>query len=509
MFKNTVHYKNFFPICLLIAVSIVYRIFMSELVETGGDAVFKWAMIRDYVEHGVMPSFDQSFRIHHILRWSLNIPVVFLMELFGSSPENYYFWPFIISTVGAVFIYLLVTRLTSVSWGIVASLLFISSIHMLRQGSQFLPMGPATAYLIICLYFLNLWSDSKKVLYLILTTVFLFFSYGAKITSIIYVPAIAIIVFVFSQHSHWSILSLSRQKMVVVFLVLFSFMFIGEYVVTEKFSDIEHGRIGYLMDSKHGDPEKRLGAHLEKIDRQEWRYGSYSASQYASNILAYYKMYPEQYPPYGKYIVYLALVVSVVFLCLKKSRYYFLIIPYFFGFFFHAYAIISVNPYMRPEKFNFRYLSIVYTLATIIVLLALYELSSLSNKYIASHNVLRFLKNSGYLVVGVFLLAMVVKCLHNAPACGFFKVKSYARQISTARRTHTPVVLMTNQKRKSSENKLNAYLSLFSPNSAFYNIEQDYPYGFLTRKEGKILFIYVENQSNTLPDNAKTVAVRL
>jgi intracellular septation protein A len=170
--------------------SIAIRFFTIQGIEGGGDAVYKWGMIRQIVNNHYFPMEG----LHHAIRWGINLPVYLVQLFFGDSPANYYIWPIFSSSITAVLCFLLVERMINWRWGILSAVSFITSWHAFRSGSQFLPMGPAVMFMLAALFFLLIYMQKGASKNLMASALMYFCSYGAKITAIYYLPAFLLLI---------------------------------------------------------------------------------------------------------------------------------------------------------------------------------------------------------------------------------------------------------------------------------------------------------------------------
>jgi hypothetical protein len=345
------------------------RFYSCDIVERGGDAFSKWAIIRNYVENNTIPTVEQ-FRTHHMMRWAINVPVVIIQKIFGTHPNVYYIWPIAISTLGAVFCFFIGRNMYGPFWGLIPAVIFIFAEPFHRQGSQFLPMGPATVYLLGAVLFFQMWVNKNRLMFLFLCGTFLFLSYGAKVTGIYYVPAFLMLFYYFSKTSG----TVTTLKPVVIFAGLLCCYFLCEAIVSQKFTEIIGGRLVALAGGVH------VKGGIEKIGDRfggDWKRQSDTLLQYLSNIFYYARNLTSH-----KIIVlyYLALLLSIKVLVLKQQKFYTFSLLYLSAFFIPAYAIVRVFPFVRPETMLERYQTFLHILALLFVSLDCIEY--LKNKHL-------------------------------------------------------------------------------------------------------------------------------
>ncbi|WP_148266961.1 ArnT family glycosyltransferase [Pseudodesulfovibrio mercurii] len=338
--------------CLLflVALSLLFRFLTSELVEDGGDAVYKWMLVKQYVLFGDLPA---SWN-HHACRWAVNIPVFFIQKWFGTAPTVYYVWPFFLSTLTVVFGFLLLARLRSWRVGLVGGILIVLSLPMIRLGSQILPMGAVITYLLGALYCLTRWRDDGGMANMIASALFFSLAYGAKVTSIYYLPAFLLLIWMLADGMG------ARVRYVLCFLGVFLVVYAAETAVFDLLTGASLGRLELIQHSHR--PIRTIDAAV-----RNWQSYSVSLTEYLANFLVYFR-HPGGFV---SILLYGTFLVSVSALLRKWRNIYIPAVPFLFGFLGHAYAITSVFPFNRPERMLFRYQFVEFELAILIMMLFL------------------------------------------------------------------------------------------------------------------------------------------
>lgn len=399
-------------ICLLasamFAISVAVRCYGAAPVDLGGDAVSKWQIIRVAIENG----FLSESASHHVMRWAINIPVLIVQMTFGDAPSNYYIWPIFSASVTAVFLFLLGERVANWRWGILLATFFMTSSHVIRSGSQFLPMGPATMYMIGALYFLTLYLQNSRIRFLLLSAGFYFCSYGAKVTAIYYLPAFILLVLMGSTYSlkAWK----KNLKPLVFFISFLLLLFVVESLALYEVTNYPT-RLSALKAGVHGDnwEKSRLltrGLNEAKLffnespyatppypDEINWRSFSVSLWQYSLSIFNYLQVDRGGVP---RFLLYISAIFAIIIIANGKKKLYIVALPYLLGFFAHSYAITSLEPFMRPERMLLRYFALVYLLSSIVAVLFFWD------KYRESDSV-KFKSGVLILVVGMSILQYV------------------------------------------------------------------------------------------------------
>ncbi|WP_319549686.1 hypothetical protein [Desulfogranum marinum] len=500
-FIKTSTFQNIVIILALFSLSMLVRLCFSSNIEAGGDAIFKWAMVRDYVENGSLPP-DWAIRSHHALRWAINIPVLIIQKIYGTEPQNYYIWPFFSSTMGVLFFYLIVKNIHSKLWGTLAAIAFLFSSPMLRQGSQFLPMGPAATYLLGSIYFLQIWINKKRLSLLILSVIFLFFSYGSKVTSIYYFPAFAILILIFSNKSDDNKITIRYFKPLIYFSLLLAIFFGTEAILTQKLTNEPGGRLACIAMGNHGDPKRRQKRHAEKILAKDLKVATTTLGEYAGNIFVYYKLHSNEKETI---LLYIALLQAIAVLAIKKKELYTISIPFLFGFFGHAYSIIGVYPFLRPEKMNFRYHTVIYTLAIIIFITFL--------GYLDKRQTLKVKKGAAYHIHRYYLITALALVFYSIGTIktpkiftnGYFTTKRNSIAITKAREQGMPILIKLSSKENAWKKQYRRYRSIYSPNSDYYNKSYDYK---IYRKGRKKFFLVEKNGINHFSFNIPHLTIK-
>ncbi|WP_207265070.1 hypothetical protein [Desulfovibrio sp. Huiquan2017] len=432
----------FYCLLFIVTFSLCFRFFTSATVEQGGDAFYKWGFIRQYVLFGDFPATLN----HHVCRWAINIPVYFIQKYIGTGPGVYYVWPFLTATLSAVFSFLLLEKIRGWRTGLAGAVLVILSEPMLRLGTQFLPMGAVVAYLLGALYFLVRWQHNRNNAVLVISSLFLFFCYGAKITSIYYLPAFLVLIYLAAENKRASIRS------ILCFLGVFIMLLALETYVFDSMTGATLGRVELIQRSHHaihtGNPNAT------------WQSSSDSLLKYVANFFVYFT-YPGKAP---SFLYYLAFGLSLLAFVKRLRPVYPLAVPFLCGFLGTAYAITSVFPFARPERMLFRYQAAIFELALLVVVLFL---SSNPVERLVGNRKLPFNAGGREIRVLLFLLLAVpvatysfkhVKMLNN----GYMKTLKTMQLVSQASETHQPVFIPYKAGIRRSIKRIFLYRLLFS-----------------------------------------------
>ena len=440
--------------CLVFIVvfSLAFRYWTSGTVESGGDAVYKWSLVKQYVLFGDLPLHFN----HHACRWTIGIPLFFIQKYLGTDPTVYYVWPFLTSTLSAVCGFLLLERLRTLRTGLVAGVLIILSGPLLRQGTQLLPMGTALPFLLGALYFLVRWRDDGRSWNIVASVLLLFLAYGAKITIIYYIPAFLVLICVFAGNSK------ARIRNSLYFLGIFIAFFVVETCLFNMATGASFGRME-LIQASH--PAIRVLTPTARV--LNWEASSGSLLQYLSNFFVYLK-----YPGRAPAVLYYAAVVISMFALTKKWRNTFATaVPFLFGFFGHAYAITSVFPFNRPERMLLRYQTVIFELAllTLILFLSAPRFKGTVAKYIhpfkAGDRKIRIIL---FLALALPITVNAVKRIHLDT--GYMKTSRSVAIVRQAREEGLPVFILGGDGEKESIQRVIKYHALYTNTRYFRRI---------------------------------------
>ena len=173
----------------LFFVTFIWFLIDGGLIETGGDAFGRWQDVIAYV------ASEKTFGLgHHGLRWGINFPIAFFLEVSPFFHPVFYHlvMPFFGAAV-AVLIYLIVRDRSQNFFsdiGCAALVLALMTIDFSeRPFSQLLPSGAAVFYMCAALYFLKgaLTSSGKtQPVWYLLASLSIFLAYGAKLTMVFF-----------------------------------------------------------------------------------------------------------------------------------------------------------------------------------------------------------------------------------------------------------------------------------------------------------------------------------
>ena len=189
-------------------------------VENSGDSFVKWYEAKR-LAHGL----DYSRLDHHTMRWGINFLSLLFQKIFGTQASTYYLPSAFAATLSSLFVFLIGTRVQDRILGIMALLLFCFHPSIIVAGSQLFPGIFSCCYCLGSVYFLLLFTrtNHEKLGYLVASAVFLFCAYGAKMTNLFFLPALA-------GYLYWS----SRKlRPVIIYLGILGLGFLLETLIID------------------------------------------------------------------------------------------------------------------------------------------------------------------------------------------------------------------------------------------------------------------------------------
>ena len=182
-FERNSHTRN---LLFLSAVYWIARLVALRPVDKGGDAIWKWNIIRLWYETGSYPAFPPD---HHQGRWMIVLPARALTALFGTDPWVYYAYPLVMGLAAAAAVYFIAARLRGRAAGAAAFALVAFAPKMIDESMQLCPLIPATAFTMLATLAMLRHFDSRRAIWTLAAGFLLALGYGCKVTMVYwYVP---------------------------------------------------------------------------------------------------------------------------------------------------------------------------------------------------------------------------------------------------------------------------------------------------------------------------------
>ncbi len=425
----------------LVVLSILFRLLTSQFIERSGDAIHKWGVLRCFVETG---NWYPAVIDHHMLRWSINFPVLLIQKVFGTSPLVYYIFPVLVSIICGILIYKITARLGSRTAGIAAFLIFSIFPLTTRESTQFLPMLPACMFILASIYFLLKWIDKSKIRYVILAAIALLCAYGSKETSLYWAPGIALFMLLFNpDRKIW--FSIWRFKVGPAVMLFSAVILAGLLAETAILNAMFHSRFGRLelVSKTHFD-------YCMAIYYSFWEW-LFSFLRPLSFKGKYFDSMPKNF------IIILGLISAFLWLFKQKGAIekQLIAIPFAVAYFLHSYMVNKVFPFHHPEKTHGRYF-LILAVFCIIMYAASYPQW---NQYIWSKiRNLRIRYCCVSAVIALWLVPTIIQIINTAMYDGnVFNVAVMGRKMETAasEKERKPVLYMLDSRLQN--NKLSSY----------------------------------------------------
>ena len=173
----------------LILLSVFVRVITAEYVDIGGDNSEKWRQALHLLEGGGYTRWYQQ-----TVRWAIMLPLAGIMKTFGFNPVLTYILPITFSTLAVVCIFLIGDRLHSRALGVTAALAAMIFPQMAQTGSQLWPGVFEMGYLMLCIWLLLLWIDSRSTTTLLVAAIIFFCGWGSRVSMIYATPGLALLI---------------------------------------------------------------------------------------------------------------------------------------------------------------------------------------------------------------------------------------------------------------------------------------------------------------------------
>ncbi len=343
---NTDKKTELFIIISLIVFAVIYKLFTLQMIYSG-DSTTNWRIIRFLVNDLPYPLS------HHSVRMGVILPPAFFTLFFGTHPLVYYIAPFLLSLIADVFVYKTARLFLSPLLSLVASIFVIIFPPLLRMQCNVHADGFSFVYVIIASYFLIKSLDDSTIgeKNIIISSVIFFIAYLTKDTNVFFMPGAVIII--------W----LNRKKLrpVVIFGCTFALLVLIEYIIYVTVTGNPLGRWGIVASSHVANALEKNRMWPVPFYGLFWRYTTM--------------------PAYWKWTFFLHIIAGVfILLRVKELKVKSIVILSFSFFFFTTFAVVSINPIIPAQPFQYRYLTVGVPYVVITVMYGLFYLCRLLNK---------------------------------------------------------------------------------------------------------------------------------
>ena len=328
-----------------------------QFIAKSGDAIHKWFLIRVFLENGTFLPLQPD---HHLLRWGLIWPVIAFCKLLGYSIYLFYLYPILCYCAGGVVLFLLARQILSVTMASITVLLYAFYPVIIHEGTQFLPMVPATVWILLTLLVTLRFIDGKqrKSWLMAVAGICLTIAYGCKETSFFWAPGIFLFLAFAPTEKYcfkWKKIHLTPGMLLFFFTCIAG---IGlETLVLNEIYDCRLGRYELLC-------------HTHLIVENQSEYPS---------VLEYLFSFLRQFRWDGKYYSFIPQNLSIMLGCIAAFvliyrgdvRRRFLAVAFLGAYLCHCYIIFNIHPISYPERVIHRYLIAVISVGILLFCAAL------------------------------------------------------------------------------------------------------------------------------------------
>ncbi len=344
--------------CLWVFLFLLFVIVCNlQFIAKSGDAIHKWFLIRVFLENGTFLPLQPD---HHLLRWGLIWPAVAFCKLFGYSIYLYYLYPILCYCAGGLVLFLLARRILSAAMAPLVVLLYAFYPVIIHEGTQFLPMVPATVWILLTLLVTLRFIDGKQRQSWLMAVAggCLVIAYGCKETSFFWAPGIFLFLAFAPAEKYcfrWKKVHLTPGMLLFFFCCI-----AGIGLETLILNGIYGCRLGRY--------ELLCHTHLIVENQPE-----------APSVLEYLFSFLRQFRWDGKYYsfipqnlsVALGCIAAFVLICHGDLRRRFLAVAFLGAYLCHCYIIFNIHPIVYPERVIHRYLIAVISVGMLLFCAAL------------------------------------------------------------------------------------------------------------------------------------------
>lgn len=224
---------------LIFGFSLVVRFLTAEYLDLGGDNAARWME-----SHRIAEGLGVTQWYNHSMRWTIILPLVGLIKLFGPHPALTYVQPFFYASLTAVIVFLIGERLHSVKLGLATAILTILYPQMAQTGSQIWPGVFEMFYITLMMWLILVWVDTQKKRYLVFAGMAFFVGWGARVIILYAYPGAALLIWMTTRNF----------RAIVLFTAVASGLCYAEWGYFWFDTGNPMGRIGLLHTTRGSDP---------------------------------------------------------------------------------------------------------------------------------------------------------------------------------------------------------------------------------------------------------------
>lgn len=414
-----------------------WRFLTLDLIEKSGDAVWKWSFLRYYAVSGIWYPDTPD---HHQGRWGLNLPVYALMKLFGTSWWVYYIYPLLTALGCAILAYWIAAKLRSKAAGVATFLLICFFPHTVRESTQFLPMMPATFYMLGAIVLLLRHLKTGALMPLFWSGLLAGISYGCKFTSLYWAAAFGLYLLLYpvEKREYFRVWKFHVGPAAFCFSAGLLLVLVLETVLLDAFFGVTGGRVEVI-----------LGSHLShRVSPEYLGIGGY--------LLSFFRPleFSGKYFQSGPAILLFCGVLLMAILQLKKGcppGRRLLAFSFMTAYLLHCYVVYKVFPFLHPEKAHLRYFLLLAVVGILILTTGWDEAAAGLRRFLSRRKVL--LLQTAYLSA-IFVLMLIRvgnQWQHGNHPYGLFRMQ---KNFTAAQQQNLPVLNRIRDRRELRKNQL-------------------------------------------------------
>lgn len=308
---------------LLLAVTLVFRLWTTMMLHTGIDG-------RDYWYSAKSISSDSSYvQVNHrTIRWGVILPTAAAQLLTGTGPNAYYVMPLLNALAQTALVFAIGLALFNLRTASLASLALIFFPYQIRSASQILPEIFSITYILAltAAFIAYLRAERGKTRFLALAGALMYVAYATKITNLFFMPGFFALILLYGGER--------RIRDCLAFGGIPLVLFVAETLV--------YGLAGYpggqlaIIAANHLGGMETMDSYLDVFKR------------YAEPYLQLYWQIP--------FALFGALAAHVL-IRNRERRLMYLVVPALSFFFFITFTISGLHPLKAAEPFINRYFS--------------------------------------------------------------------------------------------------------------------------------------------------------
>lgn len=330
---------------------LLLRLLSLNVVEKSGDAVYKWGIIRRFVETGV---WYPALPDHHQARWAIMMPELLFAKIFGTEQIwAYYAFPVLCGVLASLLIFRIVEKLHSRLAALCACLILFFLPQVNNESVQFLPMVPATTFMLLALLMMIDYLETLKLRYLVFCALATLASHGCKITSLYWAAAFGLFLLFFDPATTpWRLWKFRITKGVLLFSLLIAGGLAVETLILNHVFEVKAGQISIIMGAHIKDNQQRLAGQYKTT--LEYLFSVIRPLDFSGKFL---EAFPKNIVTAGAF---LALWLGFAGRDLRVKM---LCFCFCVAYFFHSYMVYKVFPFVHPEKSFGRYYIVLYAVS--------------------------------------------------------------------------------------------------------------------------------------------------